>query len=296
MRAAATWRRAETGSMAKGICTEVYLVDGKGDRKSAASTRAAAGATTLYFGIDTTVSDHPQEQLDLKRAIEVVLQAIDTLYLKEDRRATSERFGEYLQSLKLIAHLGLVGSNALPAVANHALVGVIASLMDEEAPGVKDRRLRQLASSAALLCAPFLAAYAGLRIADERGALRDVGRTLSIDPQALSSFAILWVGCFIGVVLAYGIRKSTMTLPDLVRADDDRLLPITRLVFAGTLTMLIGILLLMGVLEIKLGSFSTGNLASYPMASFLVGAFCGISELSLPAAVADRAGKLFKTS
>ena len=283
--------------MPQGICSEVYLIDGAGKPKATPATpKQADGATSLYFGIDTTITVHPKEQLELKREIESALQAINAVFLDQKRVPKSDRYGEYLEAIKKVSHLGLVGATALPDVAAHALTGIVNALVDAEGPAVKDRRLKTLAYLALLLSSPFAIAYAVLRIGADIGLFGSLPRILAVYPLILSSFCAMWIGCFVGVVLSYGIRKSTITLADFVRADADRLMPGTRLIFAGTLTMLIGIMLLLGMLEIKIGSFTTGDLGSYPMAAFLIGSICGISELSLPSAVSERVGKMFKST
>jgi hypothetical protein len=71
--------------------------------------------------------------------------------------------------------------------------------------------------------------------------------------------------------------------------DSDRLIPAIRLIFAGLLTMLLGVTFVLGLVEIKLGAFPITDIATKPMLAFLVGAFCGVSELALPASVAKRA-------
>ena len=111
----------------------------------------------------------------------------------------------------------------------------------------------------------------------------------------MSIFILLWIGCFLGVWLSYGIRTTTFSLSDLTLTDSDRLLPGMRLLFAGFLTMLLGIVFVLPLVEVKIATFSITDVASYPMLAFLVGSFCGISELLLPTAVAKRASDFIAT-
>jgi hypothetical protein len=83
-----------------------------------------------------------------------------------------------------------------------------------------------------------------------------------------------------------------MTLSDLINVDADRLLPGIRLLFAGAFTAVLGILLVLGVVEIKVGSLSSHDLVHSPMVAFLIGTLCGVSELTLPGAVAKKASDL----
>jgi hypothetical protein len=81
-----------------------------------------------------------------------------------------------------------------------------------------------------------------------------------------------------------------MTLEDLIVTDSDFLLPLTRHLFAGALTMILGIALALGIVEVKIAGISSTQLIFDPQIAFLIGALCGISELLLPATVAKRAG------
>jgi len=282
----------------KGICSSAHLTDKPGGVPTAvvaaATLKHPQGAISIHFEIDTSLADYPADQLDLKREIESVLQAVQTLYLDRNRVPTSERFGGYLAGLHQIALLGLVGSNAQPKVASHALAGMVTELLDTEGTALKQRGLSTLASLAFRFSFVLLLLYFMLRVGHASKAFAGLGSTLGIDPLILANFCLLWVGCFLGVVLSYGIRKTSLQLADFLRSDADRLLPGTRLLFAGALTMLIGMLLFFGAVEIKLGSFTTADLAAFPMAAFLIGAVCGISELALPNFLSERAAKALK--
>ena len=96
--------------------------------------------------------------------------------------------------------------------------------------------------------------------------------------------------------LSYGIRTTRFALSDLMATDSDKLQPSMRLVFAGTLTMILGLLCAMGVVELKIGGYALTRIASSPMLAFLVGTFCGISELTLPTSISERAAALFGKS
>ena len=53
--------------------------------------------------------------------------------------------------------------------------------------------------------------------------------------------------------------------------------------------VMLGISFVLGFIEIKIGSFPITDIATRPMLAFIVGVFCGISELALPGSVAKRA-------
>ena len=112
---------------------------------------------------------------------------------------------------------------------------------------------------------------------------------MEINSSLLANFMLLLIGSFVGVWLSYAFRTTTFTLSDLTIIDADRLSPRIRLIFAGALTVILGILFAIPLVEVKIGDVPVTNVATYPMLAFVVGCFCGISELTLPTAVAKRA-------
>lgn len=241
-------------------------------------------AVDIVFVVETPP---PKEQSALQGEIDKVLGVIQRLYLRS-AVPNPERFRLYYVRLFHLAQLGLQG-NAQPEIAAAALAVVTADLLDDEAGRVKNAHLRALGSHALKFSLPFALLYLVIGLSPN-GFFAAGLRRLAIDPPTLAAFAVLWIGCFTGVWLAYGIRKAKVSLSDLVTTDDDRLEPQIRLVFAGLLTMLLGMLFTLGVIELKIGAVALTDIASRPMLAFVVGTFCGIGELVLPASVGNRAG------
>ncbi len=231
----------------------------------------------------------PKEQAALQGEIDKVLGVVQRLYLRGAVR-NPERFRIYYVRLFHIAQLGLQG-NAQPDIAAAALAVVTADLLDDEAGRVKNAHLRALGVHALKFSLPFALLYLIIGLSPNGFFVAGL-RDLAIDPPTLAAFALLWIGCFTGVWLAYGIRKAKVSLADLVTTDEDRLDPQIRLIFAGLLTMLLGILFTLGVFELKIGTVELTDIAARPMLAYLVGTLCGISELALPASVGNRAGAL----
>lgn len=249
-----------------------------------------AESVDIYFGVtsDGTVP-MPKDQMDLQQSIGKMLRSIQVLFHCNDQSATSkqkDQFRAYYVRLFRVAQAGLQGATAAPDLATTELTTLTAQLIDDEAGRVKNRHLEALGRSAAFISTPFLLGFLLLRIQDWTDPFL---KRLDISPYALSNFMLLWVGCFLGVWLSYGVRTTTFTLTDLTVTDSDRLQPEIRLIFAGSLTMLIGIALYIPLIEFKIGTFVGGQIARDPMLMFLVGCFCGISELVLPSTVAKRA-------
>jgi hypothetical protein len=95
-------------------------------------------------------------------------------------------------------------------------------------------------------------------------------------------------------ILEAAAGEGEALIQDLTSSDQDRLAPHVRLLFAGLLTMLIGILLALDLIDLSIGSVSLTDITDFPLLAFLVGAFCGISKLSLPASIGNCAGTLIK--
>jgi hypothetical protein len=281
--------------MAVGICTAVYPCDQTGTVASPPISPTDPNAQSIYFEVNTALAVLPQDQLDLKRDVERMLHALSRLFLPDAAPRESEFRPYYVQLLRL-AQLGLAGPTATPDIAKRALEGMTADLIDNEGGNIKNAHMHRLAKWALGLSIPCLLLYAILCFLDPTDKLYRWLTTLSVTPITLSCFMLLWVGCFAGVVLSYGARTTTMTLNDLTNTDADRWLPQVRLLFAGSITMVFGIFLLLGIVEFKLGStISTAEIATSRVVSFLLGVICGLSELTLPGTVAKKAAGLLDT-
>lgn len=275
--------------MPTGICLAVYPCDRNGTVMPSATDE---NAVDMEFQINTTVITPPQDQLDLKRDVERMNHALGRLFLNAKPHRLAE-FRPYYVQLVRLAQLGLAGPEAAPDIAKRALEGMTAELIDNEGGRVKNNHMRRLAGWALLFAVPFLFAYVFLRFVGPNDVLMAWLRDVNVDPRLLGCFMLLWVGCFLGVVLSYGARTTTMTLSDLTTVDADRLLPQYRLLFAGALTMLVGIFLVLRIIEFRVGeSISSSQIADYPMVAFLIGSLCGLTELALPSTVTRKASGL----
>ena len=238
-------------------------------------------AVEIYFGLDA-VTEPPKDQMDLQDAIDRVLQTVRTLYLRENGEQ-SAKFRLFYVRLFRVAQLGLEG-NAMPDVAKAALERAIDDLIRSEGPRVKNLHLRGLAIAGSLLATAPLIIYIGLRL----GALAGTLPQLGIDAQVTAGFMMIWVGSFVGVWLSYALRKAVLKLRDLIVSDDDYLWPVTRLVFTGLLSNVIGLLLFYDVIKVALGPLSLNEFAHNPSIALLLGMVLGINELLLPSAVTNK--------
>lgn len=242
---------------------------------------SAREAVDIYFGIPA--GPPPRDQRDLQTAIDDALAVVRTLYLAENGTQLP-MFRAYYTRLFLIAQMGLE-NNAMPEVAKAALDRVAADLIDAEGTRIKNQRLMHLGQRALALSALFLLSYLAIALVAGTSA---VFTAIHVDPLTAQCFMMLWVGCLGGVWLSYAIRTTTFTLRDLIATDTDRLLPLTRLIFAGLLTTILGLLLAKGFVNAEVGGKGLTGFAQDPALALLLGLFCGISELLLPTMVGKR--------
>ena len=245
-------------------------------------------AVDIYFGILPGVDAPPKDQMDLLDTIGQVLTAVQKLYMSSvgELKAPFRLF--YVRLFRL-AQLGLEG-NAMTDVAKATLERVVDDLIQAEGPRVKNYHLKRLARSAAILAAIFTVFFGVLSFAEEG----NVFDRLSVNPTVASCFMILWVGTFIGVWLSYAIRKSEFKLRDLTLAEDDFLEPTMRLVFAGLLANVFALLLLLNIVEIKIGPLALDAFSREPTIALLLGIVFGLNELMLPTAIAKRSRDLWE--
>lgn len=257
-------------------------------------------ATDIYFGVlEGVPRPLPKDQIELQQDIEKVLRAVWQIYSRPIAGSEAyykSRFRSYYVRLFRLAQVGLEGNNVLPEISKSALATITAELIDDEASRVKNDHLKRLGVTAIKLALPLILIYLILRLISPNSGLADMLISIGIERVAFANFMMLWVGCFIGVWLSYGIRTSVFTLTDLTVTDSDHLLPKMRLLFAGTLTMILGIMFMLGVVKISLGNYSLTDFSTNPMLAFLIGAFCGISELLLPTTVSKHASGFINKS
>jgi hypothetical protein len=260
---------------------------------------AAEESTDIYFGLPTTVPQPPpKDQLDLQQEIEKVLRTVQLLYrtaVPSEAQRFKSKFRAYYVRLFRLAQIGLEGDSASPEIAKVALAAISGNLVDDEAARIKNGHLRELGKTAIFGSLPFLALYSLVQFTPPHSIVSELLLVLRIEPPVFANFMLMWTGCFTGVWLSYGIRTTGFTLSDLTKSDGDYLLPVVRLLFAGVLTMILGLMFALGAVEIKVGAFAVTNITGNAALAFLVGTFCGTSELLLPSIVAKRSSEFLST-
>ena len=281
--------------VAQGICRAIAPSDTNGAVVPQASDPAAR---TIKFIPDPDVSVPSQDQLSLKGTVEHALSAISRLFPDPMQES---KFRPYFVQLISVAQVGLVGPQALPEIAKPALDATIADLIDDQGASIKNAHLAELTRIASCSAVPLLVIYVVVRlfmspkVATPSSLDIFLGK-LSVSSLTLSCFLIMLVGCLLGVVLSYAARATKMTLIDLMNPDADQLKPAKRLAVSAGWTLLVGYLIALDVMEIKIGAVSSHQFATDPMLAFLIGAACGLSNLTVPGTVVKKVGDLIPST
>jgi hypothetical protein len=212
----------------------------------------------------------PDDQLALKNDLEGTEAALKVLY--PDEKLRLPRFRELLS----LAQVGLQGT-AEPRIAASALANLKQAILTTEGGARKNRYFKDLGLRAGVFGGPVLVLAALLKY------------VLPLFPPVLDSgvvrvlvtFTLLFGGAMIGGWLSYGLRTEALTFDELTTPEEDRLEPDIRLVFVGMLTIVVGLALYLGVLEISLGSISSRDLTHRASLALLIGILMGVSERAL---------------
>ncbi len=239
------------------------------------------GTPDINFCVEK--AECPQEQRELKSAVERALTVVKALYShKDDKKLT-----EAVAKLVSLSQVGLVGPNASPAIAMDALRALEADIVEREAGPIKNAYMRKLGFWAAILGGGTFASYL----------IMQAFPYLSFPQiQAKRNVLLVWTGCMAGTWASFATRKVSLAFSDLIALEEDRIEPQLRLLFTGTLTVILSLIFITGLADVQIGSFEASLLKSSGSVALLIGAFAGLAEKALPSAVLSRADNVLATT
>jgi hypothetical protein len=222
-------------------------------------------------------SGAPEDQRTLKGEAERALTIVKALYRKPD---DSSKLNEAVAKLVSLSQVGLVGANASPAVALDALRALEADIVEREAGPLKNQYMRKLGVWALVFGSASLAGYL----------LCEHFPTIPFDEfHRFRKVFLVWTGSMAGAWASFASRKVVLAFADLVALEEDRIEPQLRLLFTGTLTMILALVFATGVADIEVGAFKASMLVQSGTVALMLGAFAGLAEKALPSAVMSRA-------
>lgn len=224
----------------------------------------------------------PHDQISLKSEVESILVILRALYKLDD-----EKFQQAYHRILSAAQGGVVGPSADPAIARDSLEVLKRDITLQEGGRIKNQymiRLGWYALASGVIALVFaLVSIYGL-----------IWKPILIPANALiGHFCLLLVGCMAGVWLSFGARNVQFGFENLVAPERDHLEPAIRLIFAGLLTLIFGLMLSLKVVVIKIGPVSSDQFIDDVSLSLLIGAFCGLSEQALTDTITKRALAIF---
>ncbi|MCW5205672.1 hypothetical protein VU08_01900 [Desulfobulbus sp. F5] len=230
---------------------------------------------TIHFKQIVLAEDEaiPDEQLKLRDDVDITLTTIRMLFEEHQ-----EKFEEYFRSLLSLAQLGLVGPSANPSLATRALASLKQEIIAREGGRIKNQYMKELGKTSLVFGLPAL--LMGVLL-----------HQFAIDLVVLKSFLFLWVGSMAGVWLSFGTRKIELSFEELNILEKDRLSHSIRLIFAGILTIVIGLFISTKAVTLELGGLSTVSFLDNIQVPLLIGIFCGMSEQILSSKVAQSANE-----
>jgi len=251
----------------------------------------------ILFEVAKEVPRIPEDQEKLMIEVERTLAVIDALYPEAD----DSRFRMRYQELLSLAQAGLVGEKPKTSTAQRALDQIREEILLIEGGRVKNEHMERLGWKASLL--GFLALLGAFFLQTIDSVSLAIGDFLSswVSPlpppgpwSEIATFLYLWAGCMAGVWVSFGARRVELSFEQLQILEEDRLEPTVRLIFAGILTTILGLLLSTRILTIEMGAFSTASIFQDTKIALLLGLLSGFSEQTLANRVASEAARVLK--
>lgn len=219
--------------------------------------------------------------------------------------ARATRFNEAYDRLYSLTVLGLATDVDL-AIADAALNSLRADVVRREAGPIKNAYMRKLGRPA--LAAGIFLIFLFLLYDKSPGFFATICDSklwitgLACDPVEGTQYRALFpneiyeyrmillllAGCMMGTWASFAARKVTLVFSDLAELEQDALAPRMRLVFTGVLTFIFSLVFLTEILPVRIEGFSVKRLLNDGTFALLIGAFFGLLEQALPAAVMDR--------
>jgi hypothetical protein len=235
-------------------------------------------AESVGFSPFSTPSD---EKLTLQSSIESTVTTLQSIFPpSQNGQKEKAKLSSYIDRLVMIGKLGLETDGSTKA-ATSALVSFQRDVTFLEAPLVKNRYMIRLGKVSIIFSIASIIAFVIMRKFVPSDVLPFV--------VANANFSLVWFGAMIGAWLSFGIRNVQLEFVNLGRLEADLMSPPVRLSFAGLLSIILSLILVLKVVHFTMGSLDTSKILESNLVALVVGLFCGIGEQVLPTTIGRRA-------
>lgn len=238
----------------------------------------------IIFAVKPEISQVSELQQKLHLEVERTLVVVRKLF--ENAPLELEKY--FIQLLTL-AQAGLVPENAQPAISINALKQVKNEIVDLKSGEIKNSYFKNLGATGIRLgLVPFCTALV-FKLSNFYFPNYVAIENLSI----FANFLLVWCSSLLGIWISFGARKTTLTFEELTTIEEDRLEPIMRMLFAGSISLVFSLLFYKEAITINLGTVSTKEISNDAFIAMIFGVSLGLSEQILGKKITKKAASLF---
>lgn len=228
----------------------------------------------IKFQINEKAKERPtREQMELYSKSERACSVIKSLHQTDEPIKQ-----KYFAKLVSLSQAGLVGKVSNPVLALESLDRLKEEIVLIEGRRIKNGYMKRLGAYALAGVVIFVLFYRAT--------------TYCIGNSEASAFALLGIGTMVGTWVSFGARKFEISFEELSAVEKDMMEPLVRLVFIYASTVIVMLFILSGMMEIKIGSLDTANMASDSKVPLAVGAICGLVESRIGVKVFNQANSV----
>lgn len=229
----------------------------------------------ILFRTKKDIPATDDSQLRVKAEVEKILIVIQVVF-----KENNELFNYYYDQLFSLASAGVTSDNANPEAALMTIVSLKNELVEKEGGKIKNKYLKELGKKIFMLETVLIP-------------ITIVFKCLSPLLSTFTPFFFLLIGCFPGVWLSFGVRKTNIKFEELHILEEDRLEPSIRLIFTGLLAIFIGLIYDLGIISINVGKISVELFNNDVLCPVFLGLICGFFEKSLPSIIIKNTQNIF---
>lgn len=238
----------------------------------------------IIFSIKPEIEQVPEIQQKLHLEVEKALVVVRKLF--SDNVLELEH---YFNQLLTLAQAGLVTDNAQPSISLNALQQLKNEIVDKKSGEIKNSYFKILGLHAIKVGAiPFLFALITKLVK-----FYSISISFITDLGVFANYLYLWCGCMLGIWISFGARKTILSFDELTTIEEDRLEPMMRLLFTGSIAVIFALLFYKNAITLNFGTISTKEISNDSFTAIIFGIMLGLSEQVLGKKITKKAASLF---